>query len=139
MNYKPTVVGHIHMRNRSRASTLLCNRWAPIVASAFLVSIANGEPIPVAQDQQLVIVGVTVIDGTGRPQQPDMTVRVGGGRVQSVTPGHTGISRKIREIDGRGKFLLPGFVEGNGHQRSKAAMATARTHCWPKGKGPDKH
>src|SRR5262249_48868938 len=54
--------------------------------------------------------------------------RVAGGRIVSVTSSNAGFSRKVRVIDGRGKFLLPGFVEGNGHSTLYVANETAEKY-----------
>lgn len=57
---------------------------------------------------------VTLIDGTGRAPQPDMTVQVEGDHIVSVQASAVA-SPKGRRIDGRGKFLIPGLMDVHIH------------------------
>ena len=60
---------------------------------------------------------VTVVDGTGAPPRPDMTVVVEGDRITAVTPSVAFSAPKGRRIDGRGKFLMPGLIDVHIHLR----------------------
>ncbi|WP_129794552.1 amidohydrolase family protein [Sphingosinicella sp. CPCC 101087] len=66
-----------------------------------------------AQDR-IAIVGVTVIDGTGAPPRPGMTVEIEDGRIRAVARRAVPPTN-ARVIDGRGKYLLPGFIDSNVH------------------------
>src|SRR5215472_17131075 len=59
---------------------------------------------------------VTLIDGTGAPARSDMTVVVRDSTIIVVSPsrGYTP-PPATRVIDGRGKFLLPGFIDMHAH------------------------
>lgn len=58
----------------------------------------------------LTIEHVTLIDGTGAPPQPDMTVVIEDGRFTRVAPA--AVATPVgRRIDGRGKFLIPGLMD----------------------------
>jgi imidazolonepropionase-like amidohydrolase len=57
---------------------------------------------------------VTLIDGTGRQPQRDMTVQVEGDRIVSVQSS-LAASPQGRRIDGRGKFLIPGLMDVHIH------------------------
>jgi imidazolonepropionase-like amidohydrolase len=70
-----------------------------------------------AQAESLVIEHVTVIDGTGRPPQPDMTVAVDGDTITAVTPSAIARNLSGRRIDGHGKFLMPGLMDVHIHLR----------------------
>ena len=60
--------------------------------------------------------GVTVIDGTDSIPRHDQTVVVQGDRIASVSArGATRVPRGARVIDGRGKFLVPGFWDMHVH------------------------
>jgi hypothetical protein len=64
--------------------------------------------------QSLIIKNVTVIDATGAPARPKMSVGIAEGRI-------TAIERKIKTahgiqvIDGKGKFLIPGLWDMHIH------------------------
>ena len=59
---------------------------------------------------------VAVIDGTGRPPQPDMTVIVRDGRVAAVGPsGRAAVPEGARVVDGAGRFLIPGLWDMHVH------------------------
>ena len=87
---------------------------------AFLVLIAtwtadsrgatNAPPLP-----SFSIVDVTLIDGTGSPSRPHMTVQVAGGRIVSLANSSEAGTRRGSVIDGRGRYLLPGFFDNNAH------------------------
>jgi imidazolonepropionase-like amidohydrolase len=61
------------------------------------------------------IVDVTLIDGTGAAPRPAITVQVAGGRIVSITNAGDAKARRGRIIDGRGRYLLPGFFDSNAH------------------------
>ena len=63
-----------------------------------------------AQQEPVVFTNVTVIDGTGAPAQPDMTVVVANELISDL--GKTGtvlIPNNAEIIDASGKFLIPGL------------------------------
>lgn len=66
-------------------------------------------------DAPIAITGVTVIDGTGAPPRRGMTVRIANGRIRSIGRDDGGAVTGERIVDGRDKFLLPGFIDSNVH------------------------
>jgi imidazolonepropionase-like amidohydrolase len=70
-----------------------------------------------AQAESFVIEHVTVIDGTGRPPQADMTVAVDGDTITTLAPSASARNLPGRRIDGRGKFLMPGLMDVHIHLR----------------------
>jgi hypothetical protein len=82
---------------------------------------------PQSQVKTLAIEHVTIIDATGAPAMPDMTVVVVGNRIANV-----GQSRALRPrvgaqvLDGTGKFLIPGLwdmhVHLGGYDSGKKAL-----------------
>jgi len=84
--------------------------------------IKEGEgPFP-----QLIIRGITLINGNGAPPVGPVDVVVEGNLIRQVRPvGYPGVpisaeGRPVlkqggRELDGTGKYLLPGFVDMHGH------------------------
>ena len=70
----------------------------------------------VAQKSAVVFTHVTIIDMTGAPPRPDMTVIVVGHRIASL--GKSGTLRgpkNARVIDARGRFLIPGLWDMHAH------------------------
>src|SRR5262245_50400657 len=64
----------------------------------------------------LVITGVTVIDATGKPPQPDTTVLICGARISALGPtGVLAIPAGAQVVDGRGKYLIPGLWDMHAH------------------------
>ncbi len=72
--------------------------------------------LSLSQSQPLVFTGATVIDMTGAKPKPDMTVIVTGNRISAI--GKTGkihVPKNAREIDAKGKFLIPGLWDMHAH------------------------
>src|SRR5690349_21320281 len=74
--------------------------------------------------QMLVIRGATLIDGTGGPPRGPVNITVRGNRIASITPAGTAglpitelrpIQGATKEIDARGMYVLPGFVDLHTH------------------------
>ena len=90
-------------------------RWSlrgSAVALAILFAACSRDLV----EPDLVIDGVTVIDGTGRSSLPDRSVSISDGRITGIGPAgryRTG-SRTVR-IDARGKFLIPGLWDMHVH------------------------
>ena len=70
----------------------------------------EGASVPIA------ITNVTVIDTTGGPAQPNMTVVIEGDRITRLGQrGGTRAPKGARVIDGTGKFLIPGLWDMHIH------------------------
>ena len=63
----------------------------------------------------LAITNVTVIDGTGAAPKAHMTVRIEGGRIVEIAPAASRAIPGNSQIDGSGRFLIPGFFDNNAH------------------------
>ena len=71
---------------------------------------------PLTRGEALVIRHVTVIDATGKPPQPGLTVVVEQGRIAAIDESKKlKIPAGARVVDGRGKFLIPGFWDMHVH------------------------
>jgi imidazolonepropionase-like amidohydrolase len=76
----------------------------PLAPAAALVLAACGLGAP----RGLVLVGATVIDGTGAPPLRDAAVVIEGDRITAVGPqSHVPLPKGLRTVDGRGKFIVP--------------------------------
>jgi imidazolonepropionase-like amidohydrolase len=64
----------------------------------------------------IVLTHVTVIDTSGGPAQPDMTVVIDGDRITRVgKKHHAKIPKSAKEIDATGKYLIPGLWDMHVH------------------------
>ncbi|MDX2222919.1 MAG: amidohydrolase family protein [Rhodospirillaceae bacterium] len=89
---------------------LLRLAWA--LSPAIIASGAN--PAMAQSAPSLVIVDVTLIDGTGRSPMPGMAVAVTGNRITFVGSAAAAPAGG-RRIDGRGKVLIPGLMDMHLH------------------------
>src|SRR5690606_35257506 len=108
-----------------RASAARVRDWImrPLSAVAALLILvpllsAAGEPREtMRRPPPLLIDSVTVIDGNGGAPQREMTVLIDNGRIAELRPAARAGHRPAGalEIDGSGRFLLPGFIDSNVH------------------------
>lgn len=69
-----------------------------------------------AHGQALAIVDVTVIDGTGGPVRPHMSVVVRNGRIVAVdSAGRVNVPGDARVVHAGGRFLIPGLWDAHVH------------------------
>ncbi len=73
--------------------------------------------------EAIAVVDVTVLDGTGGPPLLHQDVLIAGDRIASIEP--TGGTHNARPIDGRGKTLLPGFVDAHAHVSASGLPSSA--------------
>jgi imidazolonepropionase-like amidohydrolase len=72
----------------------------------------------------LAITGVTVIDATGVPARPGMTVVVTGDRITAVgKSGEVRVPEGARGVDGEGKYLIPGLWDMHVHTAASSYLA----------------
>ncbi|MET8778065.1 amidohydrolase family protein [Nocardia sp. NPDC004654] len=98
--------------NRGQFLTWLAGSAVGAVTGGVLTgAIAEAEPnAPVT-----VLVGATVIDGTGGPPRPDTTVVLAGDRIVAVGRFPDLPTPPVRTIDLRGKFVIPGLCDMHTH------------------------
>ena len=79
----------------------------------------------VAQDTAppLAITHVTIIDTETGSLQPNVTVLISKGRIESIQRAGVAIPRNVRRIDGTGKFLIPGLSDMHVHLSYSAISA----------------
>jgi len=64
----------------------------------------------------LVFTHVTVIDGTGAPARPAMTVVMMEGRISAIgTTGEVPVPPEAQVVDASGKFMIPGLWDMHVH------------------------
>ena len=86
---------------------------------------------PLAWAGPLVIRRVTVIDATGKPAQPGMTVVIEQDRIVSIGPWKKiNVPAGAQIVDGRGKFLIPGLWDMHAHGYFPDPGAAAEGDTW---------
>lgn len=66
--------------------------------------------------ESLALMHVTIIDGTGAPPKPDMTVVIVGYRIVDLGKSNAvSIPRHAKTIDARGTYLIPGLWDMHAH------------------------
>lgn len=78
------------------------------------------QPKPASGQRSLVFTHVTVIDATGAPAKPEMSVSISGGRILEL--GRTGRVRLPKDalvVNASGKFLIPGLWDMHVHEWNK--------------------
>ena len=64
------------------------------------------------------VVGGTLIDGTGRPAQRDVTILIRDGRIERVGPrASIPVSSADAVLDATGRYVVPGFIDAHLHYR----------------------
>lgn len=92
-----------------------------VLAMGLLATCAPAAPAPGGSpstavpvvDSATALVGATLIDGTGRAPVPDATVVMRDGRIACA--GRCEIPADARRIDARGRYIIPGLVDGHVH------------------------
>lgn len=81
---------------------------------ATLALLLAAVAVPALAAETLAIRGATVIDTVGARDVADATVLVRDGRIAAVGR-NVRIPRGARIVDGRGKYLIPGLIDGHVH------------------------
>lgn len=71
---------------------------------------------PTATQPEILIIGATLIDGTGASPRPATTIAIRDGRIEAVTPdaeGETNAGATV--IDAAGKYVIPGLADMHVH------------------------
>jgi imidazolonepropionase-like amidohydrolase len=99
-------------RGKQLSRLRTCGLFFALFASCIAESAgATTAPLP----PSFSIVDVTLIDGTGAPPRSGVTLRIVGGRIESIASAHDAKARRGKVIDGHGRYLLPGFFDSNAH------------------------
>jgi imidazolonepropionase-like amidohydrolase len=90
-----------------------------VVSAALLVPALTGcgnHPFAGHGSRAFAITHVSVVDTHGGPTQQDMTVIVQGGKIAAiVAAAQAGIPEGMLQVDGHGKFLIPGLNDMHAH------------------------
>jgi imidazolonepropionase-like amidohydrolase len=103
--------------------------WLAIVVSAFACVLLSA---CAKRGAALAITHVTVVDGTGAPAQPDMTVLIERGRITAVTPSSSAnIPWRTPLLDAREKYLIPGLADMHVHLTAAGEPGGSREFMIP--------
>jgi len=82
-----------------------------------LVGLVRGQPrTPPIVPRPILIIGGTLIDGSGSPARHNDAILIEGGKIKAIGPGAGRRPPKdARLIDATGKWILPGLVDGHVH------------------------
>lgn len=86
-----------------------------IIVGIFIMALAVPGAFAAAASPALIIQDVTLIDGTGAAARAHMTVRIEDGRIAEVSHAPGKKADGDVEIDGAGRYLVPGFFDNNAH------------------------
>lgn len=79
---------------------------------------------PLHAQATLAVSGVSIVDTTGGPIQPDMTVLVHGERITAIGRRMVvSVPKNAAVIDGKGKFLIPGLWDMHVHVTTTSDLA----------------
>lgn len=102
-------------------------RIAAALGVALGCSVAMINVAGQASQPAVAIVGATVIDGNGGSPIRDATLVVVGKRISAVGPrASVTVPPGAQVIDGNGKFITPGFIDGNVHLSHYGAASPER-------------
>jgi hypothetical protein len=84
-----------------------------------LVAIASAGCRPIIAQtrvsETIALANVTVIDGTGAPPRPNMTIVIRDGRIRSIEPSSRSLTQDATVIPLRNKFIIPGLIDAHVH------------------------
>ena len=78
-----------------------------------------------ASAQDLDLLNVTLVDGTGAAPRKGVTVTVRVGKIASIVERAPAATNGVRQIDLGGRYLLPGLIDAHSHIESPAAALRA--------------
>jgi imidazolonepropionase-like amidohydrolase len=78
-----------------------------------------------AAAQDLDLVNVTLIDGTGAAPRTGVTVSVRDGKFSAISDSAPAPANGVRRIDLGGRYVLPGLIDSHAHIESPAAALRA--------------
>jgi len=84
-----------------------------VLLGALTAAAAHGQAA--RNGDSFAITHVTVVDTEGTQDRREVTVVVRDSRIQSIEPAANVLPVGVREVDGRGKFLLPGLWDMHVH------------------------
>src|SRR2546425_2714873 len=95
---------------------LIMKKTFVLLLLVMLPGLLFAQPKQNPQSKSFVFTHVTVIDATGAPAKPDMTVVISGNHIIELgRSGEIRISKDAQVVDATGKFLIPGLWDMHAH------------------------
>jgi imidazolonepropionase-like amidohydrolase len=95
------------------------NKTVISLSLLLLALLVSGRPSTLNQPTPLALIHVTVIDATGAPPKPGMTVVITGDRISALgKDGNVRLPERTQVIDASGKYLIPGLWDMHVHSMS---------------------
>ncbi|MBI5086685.1 MAG: amidohydrolase family protein, partial [Acidobacteria bacterium] len=103
----------------TRRLALLCGLLAGVLAAT---SWAAEQPVSGRRSARLAIRGALIVDGAGTPASGPRDILIEGNRISAIVSPEAGKRFAAdAEIDARGKYVLPGFINLHGHIQDERA------------------
>lgn len=94
--------------------------YRALVLMLIIPAVVTAQNQEASKSKSLVINNVTVIDATGKPAMPGMTVVITDGRIAEMGKGlKAKMPAGTEVIDGTGKYLIPGLWDMHVHEWEK--------------------
>src|SRR5215467_83251 len=95
-----------------------------VLALSLFIPLLAGTAQTTSPRSVIAFTHVTVIDTTGAPAKPDMTVIIMNGRINALgKTGRTRLPADAREINATGKFMIPGLWDMHAHPSGEGTLA----------------
>ena len=92
----------------------------PLLMVLTVLALFTAPAKPQFQPPELVFSHVTVIDATGAPAKPNMTVVIKGDRIAAIdSVEKVSVPKEAQVVDATGKFLIPGLWDMHVHTSYK--------------------
>ena len=95
-----------------------------MVIRALAALILAASAIPVAA-QDLDLINVTLVDGTGAEPRPGVTISVRAAKITAISEHAPEMAEGVRRIDLHGRYLMPGLIDAHAHIESPEAALRA--------------
>lgn len=101
------------------------------VATGLLFALCSVQLSGQAPPLQVAIRGSMIVEGVGTPASGPKDILIQGGRIASIVPSGAALPFQADvEIDGRGRYVLPGFINLHGHiQDERAGRPMPLDYC----------
>ena len=95
-----------------------CIRCCLVNGLAIVAATGIGHTRETGQVPPLVLANATLIDGTGAPARPNVTLLIENGRIAAVHEGDAATPPNAEVVDLSGRYLLPGLIDTHVHLAS---------------------
>ncbi len=106
------------------ALEMAMKRMSVVLLLLMMPALLLAQPNRGPRQKALIFNNVTIIDATGSPAKPNMTVVIIGGRINALgQAGRVRVPKGAQIIDASGKFLIPGLWDMHVHTSHKVFLS----------------